>query len=62
MGCLDDIIAEIKKEKLSERDSDILFVQQAFLIAHEMYHYSVNKNPGTEIRELDSEKSYLKFL
>lgn len=62
MEGLDGIIDELQKEKLSERDSDILFVQQAFLIAHEIYHYSVNKNSGTKKRELDSEKSYLKFL
>ena len=62
MNCLENVINEIKGGAFPERESDILFIQQAFLIAHEIYHYSIHRDLNTQSRELDSKKSYLKFL
>ena len=55
---LEEIIAWYK-EKDSSRLPDILFIQQAFLIAHEVFHFYVNSNPSSRQTGIASKKQFL---
>ena len=55
---LEEIIAWYK-EKASSRLPDILFIQQAFLIAHEVFHFYVHSNPSSRQTGITSKNQFL---
>lgn len=56
MGRLDAI------KLYAEDRPEYLFVQQAFLIAHELFHFYVHKNPNQEIRGILSKERFLQRI
>lgn len=55
-------IIEWYKAKKSSRLSDILFIQQAFLIAHEVFHFYVHSNPINRQTVIKSKKQFLERI
>jgi len=62
MNTLPEVIKSIESERLSNTVSDYLFVQQAFMIAHEIFHYYMYKDSDIRDRGLNSKASFLKSI
>ncbi len=62
MNHLDAVLELYKEENFSERESDYLFVQQAFLIAHELFHFYIHREPKQETQGLVSKERFLKKI
>ncbi len=62
MDRLDDVMEHYREENFIGKSADYLFVQQAFIIAHEIFHFYVHKNPGQEIKGLVSKEQFLQKI
>lgn len=48
--------------EFSDIQSDYLFVQQAFLMAHEIFHFYVHKNPDKEVQGMVAKEQFLQRI
>lgn len=59
MKNISNVIQQYMEEKTAAHMPDYLFVQQAFLIAHELFHFFVHKNPYYDKEGIQSKKRFL---
>ncbi|MDO4416012.1 MAG: hypothetical protein Q4C20_13135 [Erysipelotrichaceae bacterium] len=59
---LDDVIKSYKNASPLQNSSTHLFIQQAFLIAHEIFHFYVNNNPSQTVKNLIAKEEFLRDL
>lgn len=59
MENIDDVIQEYMDERFAEEIPEYLFVQQAFLIAHELFHFYLHRNSESHDESLSSKARYL---
>lgn len=62
MDKLDDVIEWYIKDNGIDTSSEYLFVQQAFLIAHEFFHFDIRKNPERQKQGMLSKEAFLKKI
>lgn len=60
MNRLDDVVSIYLTEEFSKSIPNYLFIQQAFLIAHEVFHFYVHKNPNKQIKGMIAKESFCK--
>lgn len=58
----EDVDKSCKEKNYVEITKEYLFIQQAFLIAHEFFHFYIHKNPAKETQGLLSKKRFLKGI
>lgn len=59
MENISEVIREYMKSEKKKNLPDYLFVQQAFLIAHELFHFYIHKNPHYDEEGVLSKKRFL---
>ena len=62
LNTLPAAIKDIERERFSNEVSNYLFVQQAFIIAHEIFHFFLYKESAIRDRALNSKKSFFKSI
>lgn len=59
MNNIDYVIQDYMEERAADHIPSYLFVQQAFLIAHEIFHFFIHKNPNYDREGIQSKKRFL---
>lgn len=59
---IDEVIQQYLEAPFLEQIPDYLFVQQSFLIAHELFHFYLHRNPESYDKGLNSKTRYLKSI
>ena len=59
MNTLDNIIKKYNEEGSSNLLSTPLFIQQAFLIAHELFHYVLNKDASLLLKGIEKKRQFI---
>lgn len=62
MKTLDKVIKEYNKEDSNNSLSTPLFIQQAFLIAHELFHYVLNKDASLLSTGIEKKRLFIRSL
>ncbi len=62
MNRIGEIQSCFKKEDRLEETNDYLFVQQAFFISHEIFHFSANHHPKLLIKGMMSKERFLQRI
>ena len=62
MSNIDHVIQDYMEERVADHIPSYLFVQQAFLIAHELFHFFIHKNPNCEKEGIQSKKIFLNSI
>lgn len=62
MNRLNDVVSIYLTEEFSKSIPNYLFIQQAFLIAHEVFHFYVHKNPNKQIKGMIAKESFLQRI
>lgn len=59
MNNIEHVIQDYMGERAADHIPSYLFVQQAFLIAHELFHFFIHKNPNYDREGIQSKKRFL---
>lgn len=59
MNTLDSVISEYNAKCTDELIPNALFIQQAFLIAHELFHFVLNKDPTLLATGIEKKRQFL---
>lgn len=59
MNNIDHVIHDYMEERTADHIPSYLFVQQAFLIAHELFHFFIHKNLNYDKEGIQSKKRFL---
>lgn len=59
---IDEVIKEYNEKSSDESIPNALFIQQAFLIAHELFHYVLNRDPSLLSTGIRKKREFLKSL
>lgn len=59
MNNIDYVIQDYMEERVADHIPSYLFVQQAFLIAHELFHFFIHKNPNYDREGIQSKRRFL---
>lgn len=62
MQNIDYVIKHYMEEHFAEQIPEYLFVQQAFLIAHELFHFYLHKSPEGHEEVMSSKAKYLRSI
>lgn len=62
MNTLDDVIKEYYEKRSDDPIPNALFIQQAFLIAHELFHFVMNKDPSLLSTGIEKKRQYIDSL
>ena len=62
LSSLDKVIKEYSKKCSNNSHSDALFIQQAFLIAHELFHYVLNKDASLLSTGIEKKRRFIYSL
>ncbi len=62
MNTLDNVIKEYNENHPDDSIPNALFTQQAFLIAHELFHYVLNRDPSLLSTGIEKKRQYIDSL
>lgn len=62
MNIIEGVIKQYLEEQFADQIPNYLFIQQAFLIAHELFHFTLNQEPSLYSKGIKSKTHYLKKI
>lgn len=63
MNTIEDVIKEYNKESdFNDSHSNTLFIQQAFLIAHELFHYVLNNDSSLLSKGMEKKRNFINSM
>lgn len=62
LNIIEGVIKQYLEEHFADQIPNYLFIQQAFLIAHELFHFILNQEPSLYSKGIKSKANYLKTI